>query len=136
MTTRLAGYRWISLGGVVMLGGGVAWGDWPMPPEDIQEQVIAFDGMDPAAEVVRMGLHEVVRVTQPQRLYEVRELATKDRGYVLSGNLFGTGTFFALYEPKIGQQNWLPDARAGGVRGWGNEVARPVENVDRLAPAG
>lgn len=102
------GCGWILLGGVLVMGSGVALGDWPGPPEDIQEHVIAVDGKDSAAEVVRLDMHQVLGVTQPQRSNEVRELATKDRGYVLSGNLFGTGGFFALYEPKISNKPGSP----------------------------
>jgi len=83
------------LSGVLVLGSGVALADWPGPAVDIQEHVIAVDGKDSAAEVVRLDMNLIIGVTQPRRSNEVRELATKDRGHVLSGNLFGTGGFFA-----------------------------------------
>jgi len=108
MNANFAGGGWISLSGVLVLGSGVALADWPGPPVDIQEHVIAVDGKDSAAEVVRLDMNHILGVTQPQRSNEVRELATKDRGYVLSGNLFGTGGFFALYEPKIGNKPGSP----------------------------
>lgn len=97
------------LGGALLLGAELARGDWPQPPENIQEQVIPVNGNDSAAEVVRQdmkmaGLHGI----QPGRSKQEREFATKDGGYLLCGDLFGTGGFFALYEPKIGKKPGSP----------------------------
>lgn len=91
-----------------LLSAGVALGDWPFPPENIQEHVIPVDGQDSAAEVVRLDIATTVSRPQVPDQKTVRELATKGRGYEMCGDLFKTGGFFVLYEPKIGGKPGSP----------------------------
>ncbi|MEO5916543.1 MAG: hypothetical protein ABIS50_20065 [Luteolibacter sp.] len=105
---------WFALGGAVggalLVSAGAARGDWPVVDRDIQADVIALDGKDSVAEVVRQDMGNTAGVAQPIRPDRgiVPELATKDRGYVLCGDLFKTGGFSVLYEPKIGDKPGLP----------------------------
>jgi len=97
------------LSGVMMLFfQGEAHADWPQPPEEIQSLVIPVDGTDSAAEVVRKDMESALYGTQPAGPNKIREAVTKDRGYVLCGNLFETNGFFALYEPKVGDKLGSP----------------------------
>ncbi len=95
-----------------MLGTGVARGDSPHPPGDIQSLVIAVDGKDSGAEVARRDMGQ--SLVLPSREWtrgdrpEKSEWATKELGYGLYGNLFGTGGYFALYEPKVGDKSGMP----------------------------
>ncbi len=81
--------------------------DWPTFDREIQRDVIALD--DTAAEQVRRSMEAHLReLPQPAAPHEVRELATTDHGYLLHGDLFGTGGNFALYEPKINKMQDSP----------------------------
>ncbi len=103
------------MGAAVALGAGAARGDSPQPPDDIQELVIPVDGKDSGAEVARRDMgqslvwpsREWARGARPARP-NLGEWATKERGYGVYGDLFGTGGFYALYEPKVGDKSGMP----------------------------
>jgi hypothetical protein len=108
---------------ILALVSGTARADWPVFDRDIQQDVIPLDGTDTAAEVVRLDMGSTAGVSQPGRPDRgvVPELATKDGGYVLCGDLFGTGRFYVLYEPKIGNKPGLPTmalAEYGNENDW------------------
>jgi hypothetical protein len=90
-----------------LLSGVMMWffqedahADWPQPPDEIQRLVVSMNDADGAGEGVIKDMVRALADVRPGKGNKVDEGATKDRGYVLSGDLFGTGGFFALYEPK------------------------------------
>lgn len=103
------------MGVMLWLDPGVVRGDWPHPPDDIQELVIPVDGKDSGAEEARRDMGQSLVWPSREWARGVRpagpnlgEWATKKRGYGLYGDLFGTGGFFALYEPKVDDKSGMP----------------------------
>ncbi len=91
--------KWVVSVAIGVAGTPVASGDWPVRPDNIQEYVIDLKKESPALESATASLAANLADVRPTMESQVS--ATKSRGYVMSGDLFKTGTCFALYEPKI-----------------------------------
>ncbi len=95
MTASFARSRWILLGGALLLMGT----GWARETVDgLQESVIDLGDDSPAAKVVRDHLMETLAMVKPTTKGKPQVSTTKGGGYVLSGNLFKTGSCFGLFE--------------------------------------
>jgi hypothetical protein len=100
MNANIARSGWVSVGAVVVMGSGVARGDWPQPPENIREHVVSLKEETPALKAVRENLAVALAGVKPGEEAGVQISATAEKGYLMWGDLFKTGGCFALYEPK------------------------------------
>ena len=101
-----------------MLSSGAARGDWPQPPENIREHVVSLKDETPVLRAVRENLAAALAGVKPEEAAGARISATADKGYLVWGDLFKTGTCYALYEPKEKEakkldEAWKPGATLG-----------------------
>lgn len=88
------------MSGALLMAAGVARGDWAAPPENIREHVISLKEETPAIKAVREHLTAALAGVKPAAEAVPQIAATAEKGYLLWGDFFKTGTCFALYEPK------------------------------------
>lgn len=115
VNSSVAMFRWVLLGGLLLLGAGVARGDWPQPPENIQEHVISLKAESPTEKAAREHLAAALAGVKPAAEAVPRISATADKGYLVWGDLFRTGGCYALYEPK---EKVAEDAATLGLAEW------------------
>ena len=95
--------RWcrVWLGVVLLAGAGVARGDWPVLPEDMQQRVISLKEETPVVRAVRENLAAALAMVKPEAAAEMKVSATAAKGHLVWGDLFQTGSCYALYEPRV-----------------------------------
>ncbi len=89
------------MGGVLVMGSGVARADWPAPPDNIREHVVSLKEETPVVKAVREHLVKSLAGVKPGEVAGAQVTATAEKGYLVWGDLFKTGTCFALYEPSV-----------------------------------
>ncbi|MES2440787.1 MAG: hypothetical protein V4584_17100, partial [Verrucomicrobiota bacterium] len=118
MNANFARWGWISWGTVLVMGSGVARGDSPQPPDNIREHVVSVKEETPVVKTVREHLAAALAGVKPGEAAGAQVTATAEQGYLVWGDLFKTGTCFALYEPKEKEatkldEAWKPGATLG-----------------------
>lgn len=118
MNANFARSGWISLGGLLVMSSEVARADWPHPPENFREHIVSLKEETPVVKAVREHLAAALAGVKPEDAAAAQVSATADKGYLVWGDLFKTGTCFALYEPKEKEatkldEAWKPGATLG-----------------------